>query len=359
MRDDEIRAMVESLLGQMLAGQEKAFGISRDEGRGGPEGYEKGGRQEHHAKPKGVLSVQERPAKPHWGEAAWAGAAGDAGKNGQNAQNGQHAQNGQRTHNSLAAQDSGQCLPDITEIDLRKQFLVKEPKDREGYLAMKAKTPARLGIGRAGARYRTQTMLRVRADHAAAQDSVFSDVSEEFVKKNHFVFVKTLCKDKDEYLTRPDLGRRFPKEELEVIKKTCGQNPRVLVIVGDGLSSAAIEANADKMIPAIRQGLSIQNITLPEILFIKYARVGAMDDIGQATGAEVICMLVGERPGLVTAESMSAYIAYRPRHGLAESKRTVISNIHKGGTGAVEAGAHAAELILKMLEKKASGIDLK
>lgn len=251
------------------------------------------------------------------------------------------------------------CLADITEIDLRKQFLVKDAKDKEGYLAMKAKTPARLGIGKAGARYRTETMLRVRADHAAAQDSVFSDVDEEFVKKCGFTFVKTLCKDKDEYLTRPDLGRRFPGEELEVIRKTCGAHPKVLVIVGDGLSSAAIEANVEDMIPAIQQGLQIHGITLPPILFIKYARVGAMDAVGEVTDADVICMLVGERPGLVTAESMSAYIAYQPRHGLAESKRTVISNIHKGGTAAVEAGAHAAELIMKMLEKKASGIDLK
>ena len=254
---------------------------------------------------------------------------------------------------------TGESIPDITKIDLRKQLLVEHPKDREGYLAMKAKTPARLGVGKAGARYKTITMLRVRADHAAAQDAVFNDVAEEFVKKNNFVFVKTLCKDKDEYLTRPDLGRRFAPEELEIIKKTCGTNPKVLIIVGDGLSSSAIEANVEDMIPSIKQGLAMYNITVPNILFIKYARVGAMDDIGQVTDADVICMLVGERPGLVTAESMSAYIAYKPKHGLPEAKRTVISNIHKGGTTPVEAGAHAAELIKKMLDKKASGIDLK
>ena len=250
-------------------------------------------------------------------------------------------------------------IPDITKIDLKKQLLVENPVDREGYLAMKAKTPARLGVGKAGARYKTISMLRVRADHAAAQDAVFNDVDEAFIKKNNFVFVKTLCKDKDQYLTRPDLGRRFGKEELEIIKNTCGQDPTVLIIVGDGLSSSAIEANVEDMIPAIKQGLSMYNLKVPDILFIKYARVGAMDDVGQVTGAEVICMLVGERPGLVTAESMSAYIAYRPRHGLPEAKRTVISNIHKGGTTPVEAGAHAAELIKKMLDKKASGIDLK
>ena len=255
--------------------------------------------------------------------------------------------------------DRNGSLEDITKIDIKKQFLVDNAKDKEGYLAMKAKTPARLGVGKAGARYKTITMLRVRADHAAAQDAVFSDVSEEFVKKNNFVFVKTLCKDKDEYLTRPDLGRRFGPEELEVIKKTCGTNPKVLIVVGDGLSSSAIEANVEDAVPAIKQGLQMYGITVPDILFVKYARVGAMDAIGEVTGADVICMLVGERPGLVTAESMSAYIAYKPKHGLPEAKRTVISNIHKGGTTAVEAGAHAAELIKTMLDKKASGIDLK
>ena len=129
--------------------------------------------------------------------------------------------------------------------------------------------------------------------------------------------------------------------------------------MGDGLSSAAIEANAKDMIPSMKQVLKQHGIDIGKILFVKYCRVGAMDAIGEVTDTDVICLLVGERPGLVTAESMSAYIAYKPRHGLQEAKRTVISNIHKGGTPPVEAGAHAAELILKMLEKKASGIDLK
>lgn len=250
-------------------------------------------------------------------------------------------------------------IPDVSEIDLRKQYLVKNPKDKESFLHLKSKTPARIGIGKAGARYKTITMLRVRADHAAAQDSVFSDVSEEFAEKNGFVTVKTLCESKDEYLTRPDKGRRFSGNQLEVIRKTIPEKTKVAIVVGDGLSSAAIEANAAEMIPSIKQVLKQKGIDIGKILFVKYCRVGAMDAIGEVCDTDVICLLVGERPGLVTAESMSAYIAYKPRHGLQEAKRTVISNIHKGGTPPVEAGAHAAELILKMLDKKASGIDLK
>ncbi|AUA37174.1 ethanolamine ammonia-lyase small subunit [Clostridioides difficile] len=255
--------------------------------------------------------------------------------------------------------DNNAFIDDITEVDIRKQLLVKNPKDAEAYLDMKAKTPARLGIGRAGTRYKTETVLRFRADHAAAQDAVFSYVDEEFIKENNMFAVETLCKDKDEYLTRPDLGRKFSQETINNIKSKFGTNQKVLILVGDGLSSAAIEANLKDCVPAIKQGLKMYGIDSSEILFVKHCRVGAMDHLGEELGCEVICMLVGERPGLVTAESMSAYIAYKPYIGMAEAKRTVISNIHKGGTTAVEAGAHIAELIKTMLDKKASGIDLK
>lgn len=245
---------------------------------------------------------------------------------------------------------------DLTRVDLRKLYLVDNPANRDAYLALKARTPARIGLGRAGARYRTETMLRFRADHAAAQDSVFSNIPETFAAENGLIPVQTKCKDKDEYLTRPDLGRRFDEENQAIIKKTCRSHPKILLVIGDGLSSTAIETNAIDCAKAIRQGLQAAGTELGESLFVRYCRVGASDHIGTLTDAELVCLLVGERPGLVTAESMSAYITYQPRIGVPESARTVVSNIHRQGTPAVEAGAHIASLLLEMLKKKCSGV---
>lgn len=256
---------------------------------------------------------------------------------------------------------SDEILDDITEVDIKKQFLVPNPVDREGYLKMKEKTPARLGLWRSGPRYKTQPMLRFRADHAAAQDAVFSYVPDEVIEEMKLIPIETKCGDKDTYVTRPDLGRQFDEENTSIIKNKVTPNQKVQIIVGDGLSSAAIGANIKDILPSIKQGLKTHGLDFNdnEVLFIKHARVPAMDKIGEITNADVICYLIGERPGLVTAESMSAYLAYKPTVGMPEARRTVISNIHKGGTPAVEAGAYIADLIKKMLDYKKSGIDLK
>ena len=201
-------------------------------------------------------------------------------------------------------------------------------------------------------------MLRFRADHAAAQDTVFSQVPEDFAPKNGMVEVKTRCRDKDEYLTRPDLGRCFDEENAQRIRAAVPGKPQVQLVIGDGLSSAAIVANALDCAAAIKDGLKLRGIETGAPLFVRYCRVGAGDAIGDITGCQVVCMLVGERPGLVTDKSMSAYITYSPHTGVLESSRTVVSNIHAQGTPAVEAGAHIAGLLETILKKKVSGVAL-
>ena len=254
--------------------------------------------------------------------------------------------------------EAGDFVPDVTKLNLRELYLVENPENGEKFLKMKAKTPARLGSGRAGARYKTLTMLRFRADHAAAQDAVWSELEADFAKEHDLLPTKTKCNDKEEYLTRPDLGRCFDEHNAKAIKGVIDTPPRVQIVVGDGLSSAAIAANAMDCLAAIKDGLKIRNIPTGKDIFVKYCRVGAGDAVGDITGCELVCVLVGERPGLVTDKSMSAYITYKPHTGISESSRTVVSNIHAQGTPAVEAGAYIAELIEKILQKKVSGVGL-
>ena len=252
----------------------------------------------------------------------------------------------------------GDFVPDVTQLDLRKLYLVENAENADAYRKLKERTPARLGSGRAGARYKTLTMLRFRADHAAAQDAVFSQVPEDFAEKHGLVAVQTQCKDKDQYLTRPDLGRIFDEENEKKIRAAVPNTPKVQIVIGDGLSSNAIMANAMDCLAAIRDGLKLKGIELGKTIFVHYCRVGAGDAVGDVTGCELVCVLVGERPGLVTAESMSAYITYKPKTGVSESARTVVSNIHAQGTPAVEAGAHIADLIETILHRKVSGVGL-
>lgn len=252
------------------------------------------------------------------------------------------------------------CIPDVTAVNIRTQYLVENPEHGEEYAELKAHAPCRLGIGKAGARYKTDPQLQFRAAHSAAQDAVFSDIDHDFVEKDLGLFmVQTQCESKDVYLTRPDLGRKLSPEAAKELKEKCKKNPTVQIYVADGLSSAAVAANIPDLLPAILQGLQGDRIESGTPFFVKYGRVGVMDEISELLGADVTCTLIGERPGLITAESMSAYIAYKATVGMPEARRTVVSNIHQSGTIPSEAGAHIAEVIKIMLDKKCSGTDLK
>lgn len=235
---------------------------------------------------------------------------------------------------------------------------VANPRNSEALKVMRKSTPARILLGRAGARQKTSSYLRFQADHAAAIDAVFMDVSEEVLNANALIQVQTVVQDKDEYLMKPDLGKKLSEEARQTIAASIEKGKQVQIIVVDGLSSTSIEANISDILPALMQGLKNEGLSVGTPFFIKYGRVGVMDDVAPLVDCEVLVELIGERPGLITAESMSAYMAYRPNHRTVEAERTVISNIHRGGTPPTEAGAHLATVVKKMIEHKASGVQL-
>lgn len=238
------------------------------------------------------------------------------------------------------------------------EMQISNPFNADAVKAMMKSTPARIGIGRAGARPRTMSLLRFLADHAVAQDAVFLDVSEEFLQRMNLMAVQSAATSKDEFLQRPDLGRRLSQEAVKTVSEKCEKNVQVQILIVDGLSSSAIEANIPDLLPALLQGLKSAGIKVGAPFFVKNGRVWVQDHVASIVNSDVIISLIGERPGLGTAESLSAYMIYRPDENTVEADRTVISNIHRGGIPPAEAGAHLTDVIQQILTAKASGVKL-
>lgn len=250
-------------------------------------------------------------------------------------------------------------VPDVSLPSVKDKVLIAHPHIPELVRRLKSKTNARLGIGHAGDRLKTETMLKFRADHAIAQDAVWTEIDESVVDELGFYKVQTLVRDKEEYVRRPDLGRSFAPEVIEAIKRDCVNAPDVQLVVADGLSGFAINANLRDMYAIMMDGFEEKGYKVGTPIFVRYSRVATMDKISDALGAKVTIQLIGERPGLATGESMSVYMAYESSATKPESQRTVISNIYKNGIPPLEAGAQVVHLTELMMKVKKSGIDLK
>lgn len=227
--------------------------------------------------------------------------------------------------------------------------------DRAFYLS---RTPARLGVGRAGTRYRTETVLAFLADHAAARDAVASEVDPELIKRLQLVPLKSQAMDRAQFLKRPDLGRRLSEESVDVVRKEAIKSPQVQIVAADGLSAAALNTNLPIVLPILKSELERAGVRLGTPFVISLGRVACADEVARLTDAEVLCLLVGERPGLKTAESMGVYVTYMKVRKFTEALRNVISNIHRGGLAPEEGARQAAALCLRALKEKRTGVDI-
>jgi ethanolamine ammonia-lyase small subunit len=227
------------------------------------------------------------------------------------------------------------------------------------------RTPARILTGRAGASYRTATWIELRADHAAARDAVFApldivkDLGEVFVTHWKLFEVTTLAQTKNEYLLRPDLGRLLsPSAKTELSGR---REPGIAfqVIISDGLSATAVRAQVPALLPMLAEEAHRRGWRFGQPFVIRHGRVGVLNDVGDVLDAVVVVLLIGERPGLATAESLSAYMAYRPRAGDDDSRRNLISNIHARGINPLQAADRIARFAEQMMTVKMSGVRLK
>ncbi|HZQ07464.1 MAG TPA: ethanolamine ammonia-lyase subunit EutC [Anaerolineae bacterium] len=264
-----------------------------------------------------------------------------------------------RATTQRAASDASLDLPDITTNEQRTRAYIKNPLKPDVLRALMATTPARIGIGHAGPRYRNIPQFIFWADHAVTQDALFKEIDPTLLQQFNLFQVQTQASSRQEYLLRPDLGRKLSDAARKTLQERCIKQPDVQIYVADGLSAAAIEHNLRDIFPVLQQGLQQAGLKLGTPFYVKYGRVGLLNDVNSVVDAKVVVTLIGERPGLGRAEAMSAYMGYRPQPDSTDADRDVVCNIFNGGTNPLEAGAYVVEYIKRMIKHQASGIKLK
>ena len=230
---------------------------------------------------------------------------------------------------------------------------------------IRARTPARLLAGRAGAAYRTETQLQLREAHAAARDAVRAELElravfgEAFLDRWKLLELSTQARLKNDYLLRPDLGRHFDGASRAKLRADCPHDVDFQIAIGDGLSVPAIATQVPELLQLLVDGALARKWKLGRVIVIHRCRVGILNEIGEAFDPRVAVLLIGERPGLATAESLSAYMAYRPRPEHTDADRNLISNIHGRGLSASEAAARILNLADRMRKAGVSGFMLR
>jgi ethanolamine ammonia-lyase small subunit len=223
-------------------------------------------------------------------------------------------------------------------------------------------TPARIGVTRAGTRPDSDALLAFRWDHAQAKDAVHHELSQHFLStfaaSGNYPIVQSLASDRRDYILNPPRGKKTAEQTIQNLVERCRSNCDVQIVISDGLSARAVETNAPDVTAMIEQGLELENISSGTPVIVRFGRVAIADQIAYALKARLVINLIGERPGLSSSDSMSAYMTYNPGPHTISSDRTVVSNIHARGTPPTEAGAHIVKLAKMILTKQLSGVRL-
>lgn len=237
---------------------------------------------------------------------------------------------------------------------------------RRPALDLRAFTPARVALGRSGASLPTKALLDFTLDHARARDAVHAAfdtprlVAELGALGLAVTEASSRAVDRGQYLRRPDLGRQLDAASVEALTRVASKPCQVAVVVGDGLSAAAVHAHAVAVLTRLLPLLAADDaVAIGHIVVASGARVALGDEIGCILGAHMIVMLIGERPGLSAPDSLGAYLTFAPKPGRTDAERNCVSNIHHAGLSHDEAAFKIAWLVREGMAREVTGVALK
>ena len=225
-------------------------------------------------------------------------------------------------------------------------------------------TPARIALGRAGTSLPTAELLRFAAAHAQARDAVQLPLDTAALASSLAAMgwtslaVASRAPDREAYLRRPDWGRRLDPDSAARLQGAVGGAVDLAIVLGDGLAAQATAQHAPALLSALRPLLA-QHLTLAPLVIASQARVALADEVGALLQARVVLILLGERPGLSSPDSLGGYLTYRPALGCSDAQRNCVSNIRPSGLPPELAARRLAWLLHEALRRQLSGIALK
>jgi ethanolamine ammonia-lyase small subunit len=226
-------------------------------------------------------------------------------------------------------------------------------------------TPARVALGRVGSSLPTRALLDFTLDHARARDAVHAAYDAKALATQLAGLgvvateVKSRAGNRRDYLRRPDLGRRLDEISAELLASGEASAGKFAIVIGDGLSPSAVHAHAVDLMRHLLPRLAAAQIGLGPVVVATGARVALGDEIGAIVKADMVVMLIGERPGLSAPDSLGAYLTFAPAIGRTDADRNCVSNIHREGLSYDEAAFKIAWLIGEGLRRRVTGVALK
>lgn len=226
-------------------------------------------------------------------------------------------------------------------------------------------TPARIALGRVGAGLPTREVLRFALAHAQARDAVQTPfeaarmAGEIAALGFEIIEVASAAPARDAYLRRPDLGRRLSEESRTLLRETAGEPVDLAIVVADGLSSTAIHTQAIPFLIELRARIREAGWSVAPVAVASQARVALGDEVGELLKARAVVVLIGERPGLSSPDSLGLYLTFAPKRGRSDAERNCISNVRGEGLSHGHAAFKLAWLIRQALARQLTGVSLK
>lgn len=246
---------------------------------------------------------------------------------------------------------------------MEEHSLYQVPGELDPWSPLRKFTPARIALGHTGGVLPLKETLALKLAHAHARDAIYAKLSDSLIDQLRgfnlpLITFESMAKNREQYLLDPGLGRKIDPATIDISKGDPVAGG-IIIVISDGLSAKAVNNHLIPLLSELIPNLQLSKSSINSLAVVEHGRVAIADEIGDWSKADLSLILLGERPGLTVADSLGAYLTYKPKPGLTDESRNCVSNIHPGGLSYIAAADKITYLINEAFRIGQSGISLK